>query len=268
MQEETKNQVENSERKSSVFDYLRFGESYTSLVLGIVVVIIATILLLSFVHSRNGRKTNNTPQISDNAIKTLQTGTGTAIKTITDAVSPTPSPTQTPRAVIKNPQPTKTAKALVVTRTPSMVQHVQKVAKKLQVSKKENVHTVLEGDSLWTIAEKEYKSGYNWVDIARANNLSNSDLISVGSKLILPKIDQKNATSALGINSNSISGNGATNIGKIVGDKYVIKEGDNLWTIALRAYGDGYQWVKISRANNLSNPDLIDSGNSLIIPRK
>jgi len=46
-----------------------------------------------------------------------------------------------------------------------------------------------------------------------------------------------------------------------------VVKGDNLWQIALRAYGDGYQWVKIARENKLANPDLIHSGNILKIPR-
>ncbi|PIZ97158.1 MAG: lectin, partial [Candidatus Levybacteria bacterium CG_4_10_14_0_2_um_filter_35_8] len=37
--------------------------------------------------------------------------------------------------------------------------------------------------------------------------------------------------------------------------------------IAVRAYGDGYRWVDIARANGLENPDLIFSGNVLKIPR-
>ncbi|MGA2968080.1 MAG: LysM peptidoglycan-binding domain-containing protein, partial [Candidatus Levyibacteriota bacterium] len=48
---------------------------------------------------------------------------------------------------------------------------------------------------------------------------------------------------------------------------YTVKSGDYLWSIAIRAYGDGYQWVKIAKANNLTNPDLIFSGNVLQLPR-
>src|SRR6478752_2948072 len=63
---------ESPEKKSSFFDYLRFGESYTSLILGIIVVIIATALLLSFVHNKDAgnvntpinHQTQNTVQIS------------------------------------------------------------------------------------------------------------------------------------------------------------------------------------------------------------
>src|SRR6266700_1648836 len=48
--------VENKETKTSLLDFLKFGESYTSLILGIIVVIVATVLLLSFVKTRGTNK--------------------------------------------------------------------------------------------------------------------------------------------------------------------------------------------------------------------
>ena len=35
------------------------------------------------------------------------------------------------------------------------------------------LYTVKKGDSLWKIAEVNYGSGYNWVDISKANKLIN-----------------------------------------------------------------------------------------------
>ena len=54
---------------------------------------------------------------------------------------------------------------------------------------------------------------------------------------------------------------------RIVEETYTVVEGDSLWDIAVRSYGDGYQWVKIAKANNLANPDLIYPGNVFKIPR-
>jgi nucleoid-associated protein YgaU len=47
-------------------------------------------------------------------------------------------------------------------------------------------YTVVRGDSLWTIAVKQYGNGNRWVDIAKANNLKNPSLIHAGNVFILP----------------------------------------------------------------------------------
>ncbi len=48
---------------------------------------------------------------------------------------------------------------------------------------------------------------------------------------------------------------------------YTVLEGDHLWEIAVRAYGDGFRWSDIAKANNLSSPDAITVGMVLTIPR-
>ena len=119
------------------------------------------------------------------------------------------------------------------------------------------IYVVKQNDDLWTIAKKEYGSGYNWVDIASANKIANADVISEGTSLIIPNVKQKELDSEpVEQNSNSITGN-----------SYTVVSGDFLWDIAVRAYGDGYRWVEIAKVNNLTNPDLIFSGDVLKIPR-
>lgn len=55
----------------------------------------------------------------------------------------------------------------------------------------------------------------------------------------------------------------------INGTSYTIQKGDSLWTISVRAYGDGYKWTEIWKANKkmISNPNLIFAGNKLVLPR-
>jgi nucleoid-associated protein YgaU len=115
-------------------------------------------------------------------------------------------------------------------------------------------YKVQAGDNLWKIAEKYYNSGYNWVDIAKENNLTNADRLLVDQELILPKTEVKKATVIIADQT-------------ITGNQYTVVKGDSLWGIALRAYQDGYQWVKIANENNLSNPNKIHPGNVLSIPR-
>lgn len=45
-----------------------------------------------------------------------------------------------------------------------------------------------------------------------------------------------------------------------------VTEGDSLWAIAAREYGQSEMWREIARANGIENPRLLDSGTVLIIP--
>ena len=47
-------------------------------------------------------------------------------------------------------------------------------------------YTVVKGDTLWAIAKKYYGDGNRYPEIARANNISNPNIISVGQKLLIP----------------------------------------------------------------------------------
>jgi len=175
----------------------REGKSYTSLILGIVVVVIALTLIVVFINRQAQNISQTKPEVSSQKTENLTE------------------------------------------------------AKNLQTT-----YTVVEGDYLWSIAESYYKSGYSWVDIAKANDLENPDLLFVGTKLIMPIIKETVLTS--------------TNEGKetlISEASYTVVKGDCLWDIAVRAYGDGYRFVDIAKANNLVSPDLIHSGNVLVIPR-
>jgi nucleoid-associated protein YgaU len=291
--------VENPKKGNSFFDYLRFGESYTSLILGIIVVIIATALLLSFVHNKDAgnvnapisQQTQNTVQVSQKANNLAQKAPNTAQDNIpTTEPTDTPAPTVEPTAV---PKPTA-----MPTSKPKLTQAVKKIAKinptpkpkpsitmkkiarinptpthapQIINGKDNNVWIVQKNESLWMIAEKKYSSGYNWVDIAKANNLADPSNIHVGDRLILPNVSSKPTTIAaekptVVTNDQQFSSTKrATN--EITGKTYIVVKGDTLWDIAVRAYGDGYKWSDIAKANNLANPGMIFSGNNLIIPR-
>jgi nucleoid-associated protein YgaU len=128
--------------------------------------------------------------------------------------------------------------------------------KDIKVEESKKNYTVREGDTLWSISESNYKSGYNWVDIASANKISNPDSIPSGSKLTIPDVKVKKITVITPTENKPISG-----------DSYGVVEGDNLWEIAVRAYGDGYSWVKIANENKLADPDIIHVGTVLKLSR-
>ena len=113
-------------------------------------------------------------------------------------------------------------------------------------------HTVVKGDNLWNIAVAYYGDGFKWVDIATENKLDNASVIEIGQELVVPNVETLSMTD----DSNSITST-----------TYEVVKGDSLWTIAVRAYGDGYKWVDIAKANNIVNPNVIHTGNILVLPR-
>ena len=46
-------------------------------------------------------------------------------------------------------------------------------------------------------------------------------------------------------------------------ETYKVKNGDNLWDISVKFYGNGYKWVDIAKKNNLVNADLLIIGQEL-----
>lgn len=118
-------------------------------------------------------------------------------------------------------------------------------------------HTVTAGETLWGISEKYYKTGYNWVDLASANNLTDADAIEVGQQLVIPTVTPIQPQGQLS--------SGETTV-QPASKSYTVVAGDSLWKIAVAQYGNGYKWPEIARANSLGNPDLIHAGNVLTLP--
>jgi len=121
-------------------------------------------------------------------------------------------------------------------------------------------YTVEKNDHLWKIAEKFYHSGYNWIDIAQENNLTNGNLIYTGQELKIPDVKARVST-IKETPQNSIA---------VSPGSYTVVKGDSLSSIALRAYGDLFAWDKIFQANISvigKNPNLIHSGLVLTIPQ-
>ena len=48
---------------------------------------------------------------------------------------------------------------------------------------------------------------------------------------------------------------------------YIIQEGDYLWKISEKFYQDGYKWQEIAKLNNLVNPDYLEVGQELKMPK-
>lgn len=117
------------------------------------------------------------------------------------------------------------------------------------------IYTIQEGDSLSTLAQKYYGDGEKWILLAKENKIIDADNLEPGMKINIP----------LGESTKGVAGSNDTR--KIEDKTYTVVEGDFLWDIAVRAYGDGYRWVDIATANGLHTPDAITSGMTLKLPR-
>lgn len=126
------------------------------------------------------------------------------------------------------------------------------------------MYKVVKGDDLWHIAEKFYRSGYNYVDIMRENGITGAGVIVPDQEIRIPKVEAKKITV---VETKTVVAGTSTKTSIAVGE-YTTQKGDSYWDIAVRAYGDGYQWPKIYWANKaiFDNPDMIYAGVKIVIP--
>lgn len=137
-------------------------------------------------------------------------------------------------------------------------------AKDVEASSLPGKYTVKKDDTLYNIALAYYKDGFKFDQIAEVNKLADPNFIEVGQVLEIPKIETATLASVGGTG-------GATNQTiwgeRITGDTYTVVEDDWLSKIAGRAYGDIYAFDKIAKANNITDPNNIEPGTVLKIPR-
>jgi nucleoid-associated protein YgaU len=231
-QKSAKKEITVEERPKGLLERFNLKESYTSLILGAIVVLVVGILIFSFIQGNRGSVNQDPEGASD---------------TSSDQTSST--------------------------------------------------YTVKPGDDLWSIAEDVYDDGYKWTDIAKANNLSDPGVIETGDELKIPKLEKVDEADETEDNAEEVDeveevdeeveeeasiviaekeeSSKTENESMeqedidmaITGDAYTVQKGDSLWKIAVRAYGDGFKWVEIARTNELENPDLIHPDNELTLPR-
>ena len=113
-------------------------------------------------------------------------------------------------------------------------------------------HTVQRGEHLSAIAQRY---GLSWTDLATANNLANPSRIYAGQQLVIP-----GATAAPAASPAPAAAQPAPATGQRT---HVVQPGEHLSAIA-RAYG--ITWPAIAAVNNISNPNHIYSGQTLVIP--
>lgn len=118
-------------------------------------------------------------------------------------------------------------------------------------------YTVVSGDTLSGIAQKELGSGARYQEIAAANGIKNPNLISPGQVLIIPNGGGPAQKPA----GNQVMAPVAAT------DEYVVQSGDTLWAISQRVLGDGNRYQEIASLNGLRDPNHIFPGQRLRLPK-
>lgn len=154
-----------------------------------------------------------------------------------------------------------------------------------EVEQTEDQYIVKEGETLWSIAEQEYNDGYAWSDIAEANELVDPNNLEAGTELVLPErsaaadeaeVANTDTTPTQQPESEEPQTPTPTEASqeemqaageRITGAEYTVVEGDTLWDISVRAYGNGYRWPEIAQSNGITTPDLIYVGTKLSLQR-
>jgi nucleoid-associated protein YgaU len=113
-------------------------------------------------------------------------------------------------------------------------------------------YIVKSGDTLWSIAEQYFGSGYNYVDIASANKIADASMIDVGQKISIPNTPKKESTVGE-ISADATSVSKADQSAKT----HTVIADDTLWDISVRYFGSGYEWVRLAQMNHIQHPDII-----------
>ena len=123
----------------------------------------------------------------------------------------------------------------------------------------EITYKVGKGDTLYSISRK-YQ--ITVAELRAANNLSESDVLKAGQKLIIPDADIGNAV-ALSSSTKNDSSNATA--AEIKTQSYVVKKGDTLYRIAK---DNNLTVAELLAINNLDNNEVIKVGQKLKVPQK
>src|SRR3989344_1113328 len=113
-----------------------------------------------------------------------------------------------------------------------------------EATKTPQTYKIAAGDSLSAISKKYYDSDKYWMVLASKNKITNPNRILVDATLEIPPKSE---------------------VEKIEEDmtktSYEVKEGETLFTIAVKVYGDGSRWTVLHAANGARR---LPNGNPLV----
>lgn len=139
------------------------------------------------------------------------------------------------------------------------------------------IYTVKEGDSLASIAKKNYgdelgnkKATVDGIFKANRKILKSPDNIYVGQKLVLPVINGTGKTSNIFSSDKfkPVESVGAPTRITIPSNYYTVKDGDSLWKIAEAKLGNGSRYTEIIKLNKFEDADMLTVGMRIKLPQK
>lgn len=114
---------------------------------------------------------------------------------------------------------------------------------------KETVYTVRAGETLSSIALRQYGMSSLWTEIAMANQIKDPSTVRVGQKLVIP-----------------IPGKAPKAGAQPVPMFHLVGSGDTLIALATRYLGSADRWKDLAKANGISDPRALKVGQKLKIP--
>ena len=186
-----------SKKTLGFLSQIKWGESYTSLFLGAVIVVVAFVLVFSFIKSRSNMKSETTStstvvnqQALQNAMpKTYTVKSGDYLWSIAENIygSGYNWVDLANANKLENPGVLYAGTKLIVPDVKPKLVTVQNNPAQGLSPITGSSYTVVKGDYLWNIAVRAYGDGYKWTEIAKVNNLANPNLIFSGNVLRLPR---------------------------------------------------------------------------------
>jgi len=126
-------------------------------------------------------------------------------------------------------------------------------------------HVVQRGETLSEISKDYYGTSTKWREILKANSgiLDDPRLLRPGMKLKIPALPEVASAATRGPVLSAVAEAGAA-----PRRTYTVQQGDSLFRIAMKSYGDGTRWKDIQQANNhlIDDPKKLRPGMVLIIP--
>lgn len=174
-------------------------------------------------------------------------------------------------AVLKQPTPQLTEQAATTEESVQQSQELQLSTDTIRkpvltpptLSTTGRIITVQKGDTLWSLALKEFGDGTQYKKIAEANSITNVRELKIGTKLVLPARVTEQAEVQLPSGKNEqMQTNGQQG-------RYTVQSGDCLWTIAAEVLGDPLRWTELYTLNREkigANPNLIYPDVKLVLP--